>query len=418
MNPLNRALATLAKLKTTNSIKDKEAILLTEVDNYHLQTLLEANLNPYKLFYIKKIPEYNKARPLNDLSSWKHFIQLLADLENRVYTGNEAIERTVGVLASVDNEELEQVFKDVLFKAAIGVGVSTVNKVWPNLIPTFDVMLAPSKLANVTNISYPTYITPKLDGFRCVCLPLGGQITLWSRSGKIFGNKQLISHFKALQNVKDVVLDGELYSHELSFEKLVSVLTTEDAEIPKDLKFTVFDCIPLKDWNNKSCKLRYEQRLKLLRETLNDQVADYKKVVDIETTKVDNAKDLVDIYKKHLQSGFEGSIIRSIDGLYHWKRVTLRSGEMLKLKPMETIDVTVKSLYEAEGNFVGLAGGIEFDFNNHTVRCGSGFTIDHRKEMAASPSKFVGKVAEIKYMEQTEAGSLRHPVFIRWRMDK
>ena len=72
------------------------------------------------------------------------------------------------------------------------------------------------------------YIQPKLDGVRCVIQYDNSTVTAYSRTGKEWKNIQhildeLLPFFK---KHPDVVLDGELYNHDLrdDFEKIISLV--------------------------------------------------------------------------------------------------------------------------------------------------------------------------------------------------
>jgi len=400
------------QLKSTNSVKDKEAILRANIKDEQLKQLLKINLSPYILTYTGKIPKYTQSRPpwSSGANNFKKFVELVDRLSNRVVTGSAAKVEVRNFFSYSIPEEAE-IYKKILTKAAIGVGISTVNKVWEELVPEFKIMKAPSKLANIVNLKYPLYVQPKLDGFRCIYIPSKG---LHSTKGLAFGNKNLEEHFSSLKNTKSCVLDGELYAHGIGFNKLQSILSKKDAKLPTNLKFTVYDCVPIEDWNNKSCKLDYEDRLYNLRVTLNNTIADYKKIIDIANDVAETSKEVKDLYKKALDAGYEGVMIKDAQGKYEWKITSA----MLKLKPFESIDLKVEGIYDGEDGFEGKAGGIIVDFAGNAVRCGSGFSIATREDMAAQPNKYIGRTAEIKYLEETEEGSLRHPNFMRWRDDK
>jgi len=416
---MNDLLEIFNKLKAITSNKDKEELLKQNKDNSYLANLLYLNLNPYGRFYIKTIPEYTKSRPpwINGPAAYKEFIQLTNKLQNRELTGNAAKE-AVKVFMAHTIESEATIYKSILLKEAIGVGTKTVNKVWPNLVPSFEVMLAPNEIPNILNIRYPLYVQPKYDGFRCVYLPLGGSESFFSRSGKPFGNQELIEHFSALQGITSYVLDGELYSHKRSFNEIVAILTTETAQIPNDIKYIVYDCVPIEDWKAQNCNLTYEYRLKLLRTVITGSVADYAKVIDVPTDIVETPLAVKNLYETYLQKGYEGVMLKSVEGKYKWKRCTINSGEMLKLKPFETLDLKVTGTYAGEGQFTGLAGGLIVDYNTNAVRVGSGFTLENRKDIKENSNKYIGKTVEIKYQEVTEDNSLRFPTFIRLREDK
>ena len=78
----------------------------------------------------------------------------------------------------------------------------------------------------------PVFIQPKLDGVRCVIqyenMGLEYEVKAYSRTGKEWKNidhilEQLIPFF---QKYPDVILDGELYNHDLrdNFEKIISLV--------------------------------------------------------------------------------------------------------------------------------------------------------------------------------------------------
>lgn len=402
-------------INKTNSVSEKEKILRDNKDNEQLKKLLVYALDPYVLFQFNKMPcKFEKEHEVEHTEEWKFSLLegLLNDLKGRYITGNEAKEAVKAVFKLFDEPHFE-LYSKVLTKEAIGVGASTVNKVWPGLIPEFKLMLAPNELPIITNIKYPCYIQPKLDGYRCIYK----NGAMFSRAGKPFGNDNLPNYFNKLFQVEDYVLDGELYCDGINFNKLQTILNTYDAPLPNALKFVVYDCIPVKDWEAQSCKKPYSERIRNVREVVAS-IADHKKVIDIANDEASSAKEAIDLYKNYLKKGYEGAMIKAIDGQYRWKRVTLRSGEMLKVKPFTTVDLKVTGIYAGEGNFQGMAGGVVIDFNGHAVRCGSGFDIDTRKEMAKSPDSYIGRTIEIKYFEETEDGSLRFPTFVRWRDDK
>lgn len=283
------------------------------------------------------------------------------------------------------------------------------------MVNKFKIMLASQDMPDLTHLRYPCYIQPKLDGYRAVYIPDKGFI---SRSGKTFRNNNLTEYFKSLQNVTDYVLDGELYIHGIEFQNLASTVNKEGAEI-KGLKFIVYDCIPVEDFNNQKCDLQYEDRLKVLRSIVNSTVSDYTKVLDISTDIVEGPREIKELYKKYLKDSYEGVIIRRVDGKYKFGRATLRGGELIKLKPFKSVDLKVLSVFEGTGQFEGSLGGIVCRLpNGNTVSVGSGFDVHTREEVWKNQHKYIGITAEIKYFEETQEDNLRHPIFIRFRDDK
>lgn len=360
----------------------------------------------------EKLPHVEDST-LDSKTRFQFFMGLANDLKGRFITGNKARD-TVQTVFRMFPENEYQIYKKVLLKEAIGIGAATVNKVIPDLIPEFKVMLAPSQLPNLTDLKYPLYVQPKYDGFRAVYR----DNKFYTRSGIVYPNINLEQYFKDLAGIQDYVLDGELYIHGEPFQDLSKVLNADEVAIPQKLKYHIYDIIPVNDWDKQSTKLSYVDRLKLLRSVVNNTIANYSKVIDAPTDLVQDASEVVEIYKKYLKSGYEGCMLKAVEGKYQWKRTTLKSGEMIKLKPFETLDLKVTGIFDGEGKYEGKAGGIIVDYNNTSVSVGSGFDDLTREEISKQPDKYIGKTVEIKYFEETEDGSLRFPIFIRWRDDK
>ena len=74
---------------------------------------------------------------------------------------------------------------------------------------------------NPDKIQYPAYIQPKLDGVRCIFTKDGA----FSRTGKQFKNLRHIESalYSLFVTYPKLILDGELYNHELKhdFEKIL-----------------------------------------------------------------------------------------------------------------------------------------------------------------------------------------------------
>ena len=124
-------------------------------------------------------------------------------------------------------------------------------------------MLAYPVSSKPINYDDKVFIQPKLDGVRCVIQYENGNVTAYSRTGKEWKNidhilRELIPFFK---KYPDVILDGELYNHDLrdNFEKIISLVrktkpTNEDRL--EASKLTQFHCYDIIDE-----KLPFERRI-------------------------------------------------------------------------------------------------------------------------------------------------------------
>lgn len=385
---------------------------------------MNINLNPYRVFYVNKLPKKAiESKILLDSSlsrdawffkssSFSKFEMLAKKLEQRKISGHNAIHTTRKVLSEFESSISEWLEKAILRKS-IGIGSTSVNRVFGKIIPKFGVMLADNKQVNIDEVKFPVIIQPKLDGFRAVYIPEVGFI---GRNGKHIKNKNIKEYFKGLSDLKDTVLDGELYSHNMSFNKLASLLNSEDKEISYgELEFIVFDSIPITGWREQNSTYTYSNRLKNIKIILDSIYTSHVKIIPNITLKKNIIKEVFEMY---LQRGYEGAMLKDPKGLYKWKRVTVNSGILSKLKPSFSEDCKTTGFVEGEGKFTGMLGKLLVDFNGVTVGVGTGFSDKERKEIWKNKKKYLHKYVEVKGMEVTEDLSIRHPVFSRWRPDK
>ena len=99
-----------------------------------------------------------------------------------------------------------------------------------------------------------------------------------------------------------------------------------------------------------------------------------------------------------------------------------RSKVLQKLKVMSTCDLRVIGFEEGDGKLKGTLGKIICNYKGFDLGVGSGFSEAMRDEVWNNQDKYLSKISEIQYFEETnndEGGlSLRFPVFKQWRFDK
>jgi len=254
---------------------------------------------------------------------------------------------------------------------------------------------------------FPCYIQPKLDGVRCIITKDGA----YSRTGKEFKN---IEHIKAhlkenfFNRFPDVVLDGELYNHDLrnDFEKIISLVrktkpTDEDRlEASRLTQFHCYDIIPQNEDNT------YEFRKGFLHWELpqNDCVH------FINTAYAHNEKMAKLFHKKNLKAGYEGSMYRSIDGYYKGTR----SWDLMKFKDFEDAEAYIVGYQEGQGKREGTLGKFLMqDDDGIKFGCppGKGYNYTDMAVMLAEVHKYMGQRATFTYFGRTKANSYRHPLF-------
>ncbi len=89
------------------------------------------------------------------------------------------------------------------------------------------------------------FIQPKLDGQRCLIIIKNGTIKLISRDGKLITTMQhIINDLEYVWKdvTKDIIYDGELYVHGLSFQENMKLIKKVSKETSK-VKFHCYDVI-------------------------------------------------------------------------------------------------------------------------------------------------------------------------------
>ena len=253
--------------------------------------------------------------------------------------------------------------------------------------------------------SLPVYIQPKLDGVRCLFTKDGA----FSRTGKEFMN---VSHLRTtllpfFKQHPDVVLDGELYNHELKhdFEKIISLVrkqkpTADDRlEAQQLVQFHVYDYFDGVIYDS------YKTRMQML---VTSDIYD-RHVKYVPAKLVDSYNYARDLHATFLSEGYEGSIIR-LDGLYKHGR----SYDLMKFKDFSDTEATIIGYELGKGKRTGTLGKfIMLDDEGVEFGCppGKGYNYKDLEEMLKNITDYIGKRATFTYFQRTQAGSYRHPLF-------
>tara|TARA_R100001163_G_scaffold54897_1_gene42253 strand:- start:612 stop:1454 length:843 start_codon:yes stop_codon:yes gene_type:complete len=258
------------------------------------------------------------------------------------------------------------------------------------------------------NFKHPVYIQPKLDGVRCLFTNKGA----FSRSGKEFMN---LNHIKKdlkkfFEQKPEVILDGELYNHELKndFEKIISLVrkqkpTKKDrAEAKKLIQYHVYDYTSA---NPKLNLALYKQRQDNL--TCSDIYGDHIKYV--ETRLIKSWRTVKIKHNAWKKLGYEGSIIR-LNNTYKQKRANC----LMKVKDFYDSEAIIIGYEEGKGKRTDTLGKfIMQDKKGIQFGCppGKGFNYKKLKDILDNIDDYIGTLATFTYFERTKAGSYRHPQF-------
>ena len=274
----------------------------------------------------------------------------------------------------------------------------------------FEPMLAAKWEDYKDKVEYPIFSQPKLDGIRCIVTKDG----MFSRNGKEIISaphirKQLDKVFKEYPYL---IFDGELYADKFSndFNKIVSLVkktkpTKEDLiESEKNIEYHCYDLVKeLPKFDD-----TFETRYKALQVLKGYKVFNGTSIKIVQTAKVKNEAELMELYGKYVDEGYEGQILR-LDAKYENKRTK----SLLKHKSFQDEEYTIVDICEGEGNRAGTAGYFVFNTKDgKTFKSNVKGTWEETAEMLKNKKKLIGKEATVKYFNLTPDGIPRFPYVI------
>lgn len=263
-------------------------------------------------------------------------------------------------------------------------------------------------------MSFPVAVENKLDGMRLIAhvhCP-SGRVVFTSRSGK---ELSAFDHMAPalLEMVRGsgrsaLVFDGEVTAGD-SFATTVSHARRTNSQATSAV-YTIFDAVPPSVFFNGCASGPYATRRALLELLLGGAPSG----IRISSAELCYSPEgVLDAYVTAITRGYEGVVIKPLDGLYELRR----SYAYMKLKQFETADLTIVDAFEGAGKYMGRLGGFICATDEGEVRVGAGLSDRQRAKFWAEfqSGRLIGRIIEVGFQYKTAAGSLRHPRFIRFR---
>ena len=265
------------------------------------------------------------------------------------------------------------------------------------------------------------YIQPKLDVVRCIIQANTKrhiltpdlnkiEVKAYSRTGKEWKNIQhILDELQPFFNkYPDVVLDGELYNHNLKddFEKIISLVRKQKPTLVDRHEarlLTQFHCY---DMYSPDFDHNFNVRDEFIMNTIDGE---YEHTVTVDTEEVFDMEDAKKYHIENLALGYEGSIVR-LNTKYQQKR----SHSLRKFKDFSDAEATIVGYLDGKGKRTGTLGKfIMQDDEGNEFGCppGKGYTYKDLADMLSNIHKYIGQRATFTYFERTKAGSYRHPLF-------
>jgi len=277
-------------------------------------------------------------------------------------------------------------------------------------------MLAAS-LDKLENAKLPSYVSPKLDGIRCITF--GGKAI--SRTLKPIPNKFIQKQLSTLPDG----LDGELLikvgTSVGTFTEIQSAVMSEEGE--PDFIYVVFDVI---------ASGKYLERYQVLHDTVD--MYKHPRVKIISTTLVESLDELFALEGSYVSAGYEGIMLRDVDSLYKQGRSTLRQGWLVKFKRFQDDEAVVIGFEEKEHNDnpqslnelghkvrsskqegktpVNTLGALLVRWKDKEFKV-IGFKECRAKEIWDNKDKYLDKEVTFRYTELNEYGMPRPPAIFK-----
>jgi DNA ligase-1 len=292
---------------------------------------------------------------------------------------------------------------------------------------TFKPMLA--KDYDPAKLVYPVYASPKLDGIRCSIL--NGKPV--SRTLKDIPSKHVQ---KMLTHTMFNGMDGELIVGDVTAEDVFANTTSHVMAYDKIFDFTyyVFDM-----HNSEYCfDIRLQSYVAKINRMNKDTLFAFK-IVALTQTVIHNDDELAAYEAEQIALGYEGVILRKIDGQYKYGRSTVNEGLLLKVKRFEDSECEILEVVEQlknnnektvnelgrskrsshQENKTGkdttgalrvrdLKTGMEFHI-------GTGMNDALRQEIWDNKHLYLGRIVTYKFFPVGIVSLPRHPVFKGFR---
>jgi DNA ligase-1 len=260
-------------------------------------------------------------------------------------------------------------------------------------------MLAHDYNKRGASIKFPCYVQRKYDGTRCVAIPGKG---LYSRNKKAYPHMEhILEDIAGLP--ESLVLDGELYSTELTFQETVGLVKREtlkkgDAEQQKKIRFHVYDIISDKPYEDRWARL---QALFI--------TGKFKYLELVPTEQCNTVREMKELHGAYVEEGYEGLMLRNKTAAY---KVGQRSADLQKYKTFEDDEYTIVGYKEGDGLERGCIIWVCKTKAGHEFACRPRGTREERADLFESGDDYIGKKLTVRYQELTDEGIPRFPVGI------
>jgi DNA ligase-1 len=215
-------------------------------------------------------------------------------------------------------------------------------------------LLLPMLAHNYTNrgkdIKWPARVQPKLNGIRCLAKITNDGVEYTSRKGKPFFMLHHLDDTLSELFKEGDILDGELYTNELTFQEIVQAVKRENLHSNTEkIQFWIYD-IAIPDMQFKHRIMYLYNQFKKFMDTSPKPTAvgEYIKgpLVYVDTYTCHDPSSLNYWHQSFIKEGYEGTIIRNSDSMYCFDH---RSEDLQKYKEFFDEEFKIVGGHEGTG---------------------------------------------------------------------
>lgn len=345
---------------------------------------------------------------LDDLSAVN---SLLASLASRNVTGNDAIQLIQQTVAIVDRRTAELIKLVLLRDFDCGLSVTSFNKIWPGLIPTYELMACHTLVEKTAKKIEGNllYVQMKYDAARVsVEVDKEGKASFYTRNGNPYFFDEDCDIVKAFSKPEfaGLMFDGEMISHKggVMLPRKTSngignklVRGTASREEMDSMIIRLWDVYSQESFDAGEDPTPYYQRFNRINQFDAQDLFDYC-ALPAENTIVETLEEAQVIGKKYIAQGYEGAIVKSANGPWEKDRVWW----CLKIKAIREADLEVVGFNAGDPNskLAGMVGSVMFASSDRSVTVNvSGISDELRAHITTNPEEYLGKIGTVLYNE-------------------
>lgn len=395
-----------------------------------LEYLLKVALDPFLTTKIHKLEVIEESPYLVEYDIFDKFKDLTSRLFLAPAPNDRFREEAFEIVNCVPfSLEERKIFGKVLTKRMnIGIGAKLVNKCFPKpVIPDPSLMLAQDDEEEINK--WKTIICEeKYDGVRIIAFVSGEEVKFYTRAFNEIPSHYLkriastiLSLLKGSGLNGDWFFDGELtdLNRKSVSGKVNQMLKGKPADsIGDDLMFNVFDLEDGDTLRTGKGIIPFFIRRRTLEGVFSKNTSVH--VIMAESFQTIEKEEIYTYYKKIVDKGGEGVILKNPEHVYECKR----SKNWIKLKEVNECDLEIVGWYPGEGKREGFIGGFICKDSSGimNVKIGSGFTDEDLQSLSETPDSHIGKICAVQYNviinDKFGKWSLFLPRFVTMRDDK